>query len=149
MRAAVGATRPRLLRLMLLESLLLAALGCAGGLLVASYGIDFLQDYLVNSGTVANWMEFRLDHRVLGIAMLATALAGLVAGIVPAWQASRVDVNTALKDDSRAAAGMGLGRLGRWLVTAQITFFHRAAGGGRRVELHRVPHAAGQPPLRP
>lgn len=121
-RAAVGATRPRLLRLMLLESLLLAALGCAGGLLVASYGIDFLQDYLVNSGTVANWMEFRLDHRVLGIAMVATALAGLVAGIVPAWQASRVDVNTALKDDSRAAAGMGLGRLGRWLVTAQITF---------------------------
>lgn len=121
-RAAIGASRARLLRQMLLESLLLALLGCGGGLLVASYGIDFLQHYLVNNLALPNWMEFRLDQRVLGIAMLCTLLAGLLAGVVPAWQASHVDVNTALKDDSRAAAGMGLGRLARWLVSAQITF---------------------------
>lgn len=121
-RAAIGASRARLLRQMLIESVLLALLGCVGGLLVASYGIDFLQHYLVNNLAVPNWMEFRLDQRVLGIAMLSTLLAGVLAGIVPAWQASHVDVNTALKDDSRAAAGMGLGRLARWLVSAQITF---------------------------
>lgn len=121
-RAAMGATRQRLVRQMLLESVLLAAIGCLGGLLVAEYGIDFLQSYLVHSGTVPNWMEFRLDHRVLGVAMVSTLIAGVLAGIIPAWQASRVDMNTALKDDSRAAAGMGTGVLGRWLVTAQITF---------------------------
>lgn len=121
-RAAIGASRVRLLRQMLLESLLLALLGCAGGLLVASNGIDFLQHYLVNNLAIPSWMEFRLDHRVLGIAMLSTLSAGVLAGIVPAWQASRIDVNTALKDDSRAAAGMGLGHLARWLVSAQIAF---------------------------
>ncbi|MBA3848693.1 MAG: hypothetical protein C0502_01700 [Opitutus sp.] len=121
-RAAIGASRRRLLRQMLLESLLLAALGCAGGLLVAGYGIDFLQTYLVNSQSIPSWMEFRLDHRVLGTAMLSTLLAGLLAGILPAWRASNIDVNTALKDDSRAAAAMSLGGIARWLVTAQITF---------------------------
>jgi putative ABC transport system permease protein len=121
-RAAIGASRGRLIAQMLLESLLLAALGCGGGLLFARYGIDFLQDYLVNSGTVPGFMEFRLDHRVLGIAMFSTLAAGLLAGLVPAWQASRVDVNAALKDDSRAAAGLGLGKISRWLVTAQIAF---------------------------
>lgn len=121
-RAAIGASRRRLLTQMLLESMLLAVLGCVGGLVVASSGIDFLQDYLVNSQSVPLWMEFHLDGRVLGIAMLCTVLAGLAAGFVPAWQASHVDVNTALKDESRAAAGMGLGRIARWLVTIQITF---------------------------
>lgn len=121
-RAAIGASRGRLVAQLLLESLLLAAIGCGAGLLFARYGIDFLQDYLVNSGTVPSFMEFRLDHRVLGIAMLSTLAAGLLAGLVPAWQASRVDVNAALKDDSRAAAGLGLGKISRWLVTAQIAF---------------------------
>jgi predicted permease len=121
-RAAVGATRYRLLRQMLLESLLLAAIGCVGGLLAARYGIDALQVHLVDSGTVPGWMEFRLDERVLIIALVSTLVAGVFAGIVPAWQASQVDVNTALKDDSRAASGLGLGRVSRWLVTSQITF---------------------------
>lgn len=121
-RAAVGASRARLVRQLLLESLVLSALGCLGGLLVARYGTDFLQDYLVVSGTLASWMEFRLDWHVVGIAVCATLFAGLLAGVMPAWRASRIDVQTALKGDSRAAAGLGLGRLSRWLVTAQITF---------------------------
>jgi hypothetical protein len=53
---------------------------------------------------------------------VATLLAGLLAGIVPAWKSSRIDVNTALKDESRAAAGLGVGKVARWLVSAQIAF---------------------------
>ncbi|HTL66218.1 MAG TPA: ABC transporter permease [Lacunisphaera sp.] len=121
-RAAVGANRTRLLRQLLLESLLLAVLGCAGGLLVAQGGVDFLQDYLVNTKTVPDWMDFRLDGRVVTVAAASTLLAGVLAGIVPAWQSSRIDVNTALKDEARAAAGMGVGTLARWLVSAQIAF---------------------------
>lgn len=121
-RAAVGATRTRLIFQLLLESLLLAALGCIGGLLVAQTGVDFLQAYLVTQRTVPEWMEFRLDERVLAVAVVSTLLAGVLAGIVPAWQCSHVDLNTALKDEGRAASGGGAGRLTRWLVSAQIAF---------------------------
>ena len=121
-RAAVGASRGRLIRQLLAEAFLLAGVGAAGGLLVAWFGVDLLQEYLVNQGSLPGWFDFRLDQRVLAVAVLATVTAGLLAGLVPAWQASRVDVNTALKDDSRAAAGIGLGKLARWLVSAQITF---------------------------
>ncbi len=121
-RAAVGASRGRLIRQMLGESLVLAALGAGGGLLIAVYGVDAMQHYFVDEMNVPGWFEFRLDHRVLSVAVISTLLAGLLSGLVPALQASRLDVNIALKDDSRAAAGMGLGHLSRWLVTAQIAF---------------------------
>lgn len=121
-RAAVGATPGHLIRQLLLESLLLAALGCAGGLLIARLGVDFLQEDLVRQQTVPEWMDFRLDQRVLVVAAGSTLLAGLLAGIVPAWRCTRLDVNTALKDEARASAGVGIGRLARWLVGSQIAF---------------------------
>jgi putative ABC transport system permease protein len=121
-RAAVGATRTHLVLQLLLESLLLAALGCAGGLLVASTGVDLLQEYLVNQQTVPDWMDFRLDDRVVAVAVGSTLLAGLLAGLVPAWQCSQVDVSTTLKDEGRSSSGAGGGRVARWLVTSQIAF---------------------------
>src|SRR5690606_18452036 len=66
--------------------------------------------------------DFRLDGRVVAGAAISTLLAGTITGIVPAWQSARIDVNTALKDESRAAAGIGVGRLARWLVSSQVAF---------------------------
>jgi len=121
-RAAVGAGRGRLVRQLLAEALLIAALGSVGGLLLTLEGVRLLQYNLVEKMTVPTWFDFRVDGRVVAIAVVATLAAGFLAGIVPAWQASGIDLNTALKDDSRTAAGAGGSRLARWLVGAQIAF---------------------------
>lgn len=121
-RAAVGAGRGRIARHLLGESLLLALLGSLGGLLLARFGVDWLQDYFHRDMNVPGWFEFHLDARVASVAIACTVLAGLTAGLLPAWQVARLDVNTALKDDARAAASLGIGRIGRWLVTAQVAF---------------------------
>jgi len=121
-RAAVGAGRGRLIQQILAEALLIACVGSVGGLLITREGVSLLQRHLVDAMTMPGWFDFRVDQRVVGIAILATFAAGLLAGIIPALQASRIDLNTALKDDSRTAAGMGASRLARWLVGAQIAF---------------------------
>lgn len=121
-RAAIGATRTRLIRQLLGEALLLAALGAVGGLLVAQFGVDFLDRNIAHQPYTPDWFVFTMDYRVVSVAVVLTLLAGAFAGILPALKASNLDVNAALKDDSRAAASMGLGRLARWLVTAQIAF---------------------------
>lgn len=121
-RAAIGASRWRLTRQLLLEALLLAFVGAVGGLLLARLGVDQLQHQFVERMNVPGWFEFRLDYRVITVAVLVTLVAGVLAGIVPAWQAARVDVNAALKDESRGASSLTLGRFSRWLVTAQIGF---------------------------
>ena len=121
-RAAVGAGRGRLVRQLLAEALLIAGLGAVGGLLLTMEGVRLLQYNLVEKLQVPAWFDFRVDGRVVAIAVVATLGAGFLAGIVPAWQASRIDLNTALKDDSRTSAGIGGSRLARWLVGAQIAF---------------------------
>jgi predicted permease len=119
-RAAVGATRGRLIRQLLGEAFVLTGLGAVGGFIVALFGVDFLQKYIAQGPYMPGWFDFRLDYRVGLAAIGITLVAGLIAGILPALKASRLDVNTALKDDARAASGLGLGRLARWFVTTQI-----------------------------
>lgn len=121
-RAAIGASRWRLTRQLLLEALVLAFVGAVGGLLLARLGVDQLQHQFVEQMNVPGWFEFRLDYRVITVAVLVTLVAGVLAGVMPAWQAARVDVNAALKDESRGASSLSLGRFSRWLVTAQIGF---------------------------
>jgi predicted permease len=121
-RAAIGASRRQILVQLLGEAVLLAGLGALGGVFLAQFGVDALQRHLVDEVTIPGWFEFRLDARVLTVAVASTVAAGLLAGIVPAWRASRLDVNTALKDESRGSSSLGAGALARWLVTAQIAF---------------------------
>jgi predicted permease len=100
-RGAMGAPRGRLLRQLLAESLLIAAGGGALGLVLAAWGNSVLNPQLFPSGEAV----LTLNPKVLGFALLASTVAGLSFGLVPAWLASGADPNTAIKQGGRGAAG--------------------------------------------
>ncbi|MBI1722283.1 MAG: ABC transporter permease [Gemmatimonadetes bacterium] len=117
-RLAVGASRFRLVRQLLTESLALAALAGAFGLLVAFWGRDALLA-LLPVVPFPIGVEFRLDGRVLLFATLVTAAAAMAFGLVPALQASRPDLVPTLKDEIGEGSG-GRGRLQGALVVTQV-----------------------------
>jgi predicted permease len=118
-RLALGAGRLRLIRQLLTESMLLAFIGGALGLLFAWWGGSFLLS-LVGSGRNPVFLKLTLDGRVLGFTAAASLLAGILFGLAPAWRATRVDLTPALKDSGRSSgAGSRLG-LGKALVVAQV-----------------------------
>jgi putative ABC transport system permease protein len=97
-RAAVGAGRFRLVRQLLTESLLLSFTGGVAGLLAATWGVKLLVK--MNPGNIARLDESVVDGRVLVFTCAVAALVGLLAGILPALQASKTDVNGTLKAQS-------------------------------------------------
>jgi putative ABC transport system permease protein len=102
-RAALGAGRARLLRQLLIESLVLSVVGGTLGLLLAAWTIDWLVATLPpNSLPVP---DVGMDRVVLAFACGVTLLTGIVFGLAPAWHAARADVNATLKDAGRSATG--------------------------------------------
>jgi len=116
-RAAVGAGRLRLVRQLLTESLLISLLGGAAGLLAASWGGKLL--VAASPDGIARIEQARVDGRVLGFTCIVVLLTSLIAGIFPALQASKTDVNETLKSQSGAGAGRGQTR--RALPALMIT----------------------------
>jgi predicted permease len=110
-RLSLGATRWRLIRQLLTESLLLAFLGGALGLLVGYWGKQLLP------GPAAEAPLF--DGRVLAFVLVVTGLTGIVFGIAPAMRASRGDMNSALKQSGRSIAA-GRSVLGKSLIVLQV-----------------------------
>ncbi len=124
-RAALGAGQPRLFRQLLVESLALAALGALLGILIAGGGARLLESQVTSRLELSSLVRFDLNIRVVAITAGAAGLAGILAGLLPAFRASRVNLAEALKDDARGSAGGRQGWAARWLVTAQIA----VAGG--------------------
>jgi putative ABC transport system permease protein len=123
-RAAMGAGRWRVMRMLLAESLLRAGLGAVLGLLLALWGIDLLKSYMPPDIAiyVANWYHISLDWRTLGFAIAITTFAGLVSGLAPALQLSRPDLNETLKESGRSAtASRSHHRLRSVLVVAEVS----------------------------
>jgi Acidobacterial duplicated orphan permease len=103
LRAAVGASRARIIRQLLTESLLLAGLGGLFGLLIAQWGTEALiRTVPQNIPRISN---IQLDAAVLVFTLVVSLATGVIFGLVPAWQASNVDLNTALKTGTRTGTG--------------------------------------------
>ncbi len=120
-RAAMGAGRARLVRQMLTESLLLSLLGGATGLLLAVWGVKAL--VALAPDQLRHIRETSVDGAALGFTFLAALLTGLAAGLIPALQSSRIDLNEALKEGARKAATFrrrGLGRVSPTLVIGEV-----------------------------
>ncbi len=116
-RHSLGAGRGRLIRQLLIESLLLAGLGGLLGLLLAQW----LSAALVQAIAGAEGLSATLDSRALAFTFAVTLLTGLAFGLLPAWQATRGDMMASLKDQSTSASfGRGHARWRKSLVTAQI-----------------------------
>ena len=116
-RVALGASRWRIARQLLTESVLLAGLGGLPGLLLAQWAIDGLLK--LNPGVLPRAGEIKTDASVLAFTFLVTALTGLFFGLVPAWQAGRSEAHAALKDAGRGVAG-GKARFRNALVVAEV-----------------------------
>jgi predicted permease len=97
-RTALGASRGRLFRQVLTESLLLSAIGGVLGVLLASSIVDLLVG--TSSLNLPRIDQLRLDARVLTFAVVATAVTGLVFGLLPAWRITRTQPNEALRAGS-------------------------------------------------
>ncbi|HKO96749.1 MAG TPA: ABC transporter permease [Pyrinomonadaceae bacterium] len=118
-RAALGASRLRILRQLLIESLLLAAVGSACGLLLATWSFAFLQR-LIPDGLVHS-TQLSIDLPVLGFTLLVTLFTAVIFGLAPAFQASRIDLNEALKQGGgRSGLNAGGNRLRSTLVVAEV-----------------------------
>jgi predicted permease len=118
-RLALGAGRFRLLRQLLTESLLLVGLGGLLGLLFARWGSAFLVSFFA-AGRGRLLVNLPLDYRVLAFTAGMALLTGLLFGLAPAWQATRVDPNHTLKDGASTST-RARSRFGKSLVVAQVS----------------------------
>jgi predicted permease len=124
-RLSIGASRSRLVRQLLAESLLLAAAGGAAGMTFAMWSRDGLLALMVNVGSgAAVDLNTTLDWRVLTFASLASLATGMACGVLPAFRSTRVAVSESLKQQGRAIGGEGRRGLmvGKTLVAAQMAF---------------------------
>ncbi len=118
-RAALGASRWDLIRQTLAESLVLALAGAALGLVLASAGARGLILMAPENSAVS--LDVRIDTTVMAFTALAAILAGILFGIAPAWQISRLDRFDALKEGGRSGtAGLSRQRLRAGLVIGEV-----------------------------
>jgi predicted permease len=118
LRAALGASRGRVIRQLLAESVVLSVLGGLLGLAFAFWSTNALRG-IIGSMNIARAHEISVDPTVLLTAIVISVLTGILFGLVPAFHASRVELTHALKDGARGSSGPGI-RLRSGLIVAEV-----------------------------
>jgi putative ABC transport system permease protein len=119
-RYSLGATRWRIVRQLLIESVMLSSLGGIAGLAIATFGLRAF-DAAVHSTGAPYWLHFTIDYRVLFYVSGICLATGVLFGLAPALQVSRENTQDTLKDGARGAAGnRRVGRLGGVMVVAEL-----------------------------
>ena len=120
-RLAMGASRARLVRQLLTESVVLSLAGGTGGLLLALWTVDLLKSATPPSGMFSFTLDYKLDSRVLAFTFALSLATGVIFGLTPALQASRSDLVPALKGEA-SVVGQGRRRfkLRNLLIVAQV-----------------------------
>jgi predicted permease len=116
-RFALGGRRSDIVRQLVTESMLIAVLGGVVGVLMAQWALDLLVGF--GADLIPRVLEIRIDPLALGFSLLVTLVTGLAIGLLPAWQASGVNVLEALKEAGRGSVGSGH-RLRSGLLVAEV-----------------------------
>ena len=121
LRSALGASRWQIVRQLLTESMIMALIGGALGALVAYWGVDLLRT--LNPGDAAKlapgWDRLAVNLPVLGFNLALSVFSGILFGLAPAWQISRVNLNDGLKEGPRHSS-TGSHRLRSLLVVSEV-----------------------------
>jgi predicted permease len=122
LRLALGATRWRLVRQLVSESLLLTLVGGVFGLALAAWGVKLLLAAIpaAQLDSMPYLQGLTLNARVLGFTGAVSLLTGVVFGLAPAWQSAKLDLQAVLKDSNRTAVGTGSQRFRSLLVVSEI-----------------------------
>lgn len=118
-RSALGASQSQVMRQMLLESVFLALLGALLGIGLTFLGVR-LFNLFINDPERPFWINVRVDQEVFLFSLGAAVIASLLAGLLPALQASRTDLTTVLKDENRGSSSFRLSRLSKTLVVVEL-----------------------------
>jgi putative ABC transport system permease protein len=148
-RAAIGASRGRLVRQLMVESVMLSIAGGAAGLLVAVWALHAVNQMLPPNTLPVPAVE--MDSKVVLFALGSTIVTGLLFGIAPAWQTAKVDLNAVLKQGGRGFSGRMSWRLRKALAAAELALatvlligaglFLESLGNLQRVHLGFEPRA--------
>jgi predicted permease len=119
-RSALGAPRSRIIRQMLLESIIISLIGGFFGIILAGWGLDITRPLFQSFGIGVSWWNFSLGEQELSIAICIIIFTSLLTGLLPAIKASNTDINSTLRDGTRGAMSKKSVKLTKVIVSAEI-----------------------------
>lgn len=102
-RTALGASRWRIIRQLLIESVVLSLIGGSLGLLIARWGVDFI--LALSNNSIPRAQEIGIDWRVLAFTFIVAVFTGIIFGLIPAIQSSKLQLHETLKESGRSLTG--------------------------------------------